>query len=260
VVVHFKLNDQKSMKTFESRLLRHSSSVGQYSAQDLAEITFLSLITLHLLRCNFSTAPWAKNYAAKSRASAWRVSNSSFTDLYQMLHVIVSQPRSWTSELKNSSASETLLNDIQLQPADLNLFLRNISGNSFDPNISKRLLLKFEYGLRITVTNYKSVRRIAGDWFASHVDEEAKKLAVTRLLQALRHKARRVDLLRPLERMSSDLKLELQNVCDPETGAGCDTTATTAAQTSRQPSLLKQLAVGAGLGVGAYLLGKALFK
>jgi hypothetical protein len=246
------------MNISESNLLKHNTNIGQYSALDLAEITFLSLITLHLLRCNFSTAPWAKNYALKSRTSTWSTANPSFTDLYQMLHVIVHQPRSWTGQLKNKSASETLLNDIKLLPSDLKQFFSNIASNSFDPNISKRLLLKFEYGLRITVTNYKSVRRIAGDWFGSHVDDEAKQLAVTRLLQALRHKARQVDLLKPLERMSSDLKLEIKNVCDPESGQGCDTESLY--QTSKQPSLLKQLAVGAGLGVGAYLLGKALFK
>jgi hypothetical protein len=115
-----------------------------------------------------------------------------------------------------------------------------------------------ERALKISTSNYKSMRRILADWPQPHVTTDAKSLVMTRLLQAIRAKAHRGELMPELERLSKIRKWEIVNACDPETGKNCDSSQMPSG-VKKPPSLLKQLAVGAGLGVGAYLLGKAMF-
>ena len=237
----------------ESTLLQNLSSARNFNARDLADLAFFYMIGLHILRLDFDHADWAKHYAARSLSPNWHSSRSSATDLYQLLHLLLTANQAHWG-LRDPAASSTLLGDLELYPRDFNLFLRNIQHQPYDEELSRRLLLKAEKTLRIQNSNYRSVRRIAGDWSSSGVDTEAKSLAVTRLLQALNHRAHRGEIVRPLEQMAAQQRLSLNAVCNPETGKGCTTTS------EKTPSLLGQLARTAGLTVGAYLLGKALFS
>ena len=242
----------------ESSLFKSLSTASRYSARDIADLLFLYMLALHILRCEFESAPQARNYARTTLSlNNWDHVKINNTDLYQLLNIMLAQNPAWATSLRNPSASHLLLSDITLDDHTVKQFLQNIAQAGFDADRSGRLLLKMEQQLRIAVTNYKSMRRIAADWMHSHVDSHAQSLVVTRLLQALRHRAVRGDLIVPITDLAQRNKLEIKGACDPETGSNCASTATAAAPA--QPSLLKQLAVGAGLGVGAYLLGKALF-
>lgn len=238
----------------ESTLLQNLSSARNFNARDLADLTFLYMIGLHILRLDFDHADWATHYASRSTSQDWQHSKPSSTDLYQLLHLLLTANQDhWT--LRDPAASSTLLGDLELHPRDFSLFLRNISHKPYDEELARRLLLRAEKSLRIQNSNYRSVRRIAGDWSSSEVDTEAKSLAVTRLLQALNHRAHRGEIVRPLEQMAREQRLSLAAVCNPETGSGCEPQKET-----KGTSLLGQLARTAGLTVGAYLLGKAIFS
>jgi hypothetical protein len=245
----------------ESSLLRSLSAASRYSARDIADLLLLYSIALHILRCDFEAAPFAQDYARHTISyHDWNHVRLSNTDLYQLLNILMAQQAEWTNRLKNHKASDLLLRDIYLDPVDVRQFLQNISKGGFNPTQSGRMLLHFEQDLRTEVSNYRSMRRIAADWTKSHVTTEDKSLVVTRLLQAMRHKALQGDLLRALEDLARRQQLELKDVCNPETGGNCGAAPTALAPVgAKPPSLLKQLAVGAGLGVGAYLLGKAIF-
>ena len=238
----------------ESSLLQSLSSIKRYNARNVADLTFLFLITLHVLRSEWSSAPNAKLYASQTLAFGnWIDVKSSNTDLYQMLVILMSHKEYVTNLLQNHKASDALIHDIDLDPSDIKRFLRNIASSTYDFNLASRMLYQLERDLRITTTNYKSVRRICSDWNTSHIDDEAKMLAITRLLQALKAKAPNGDLTRQLDALAHHEKLILANACNPETGKNC--------QVDTQHSklgLLKQLALGAGLGIGAYYVGRAL--
>jgi len=249
------------MNLQESSLLHSLSSLKRYNAKDIADLCFLYMVALHILRSEFEFAPQARSYASKTLGSGdFQHIRLNKTDLYQLLNILLAQDILWTDKLQNPSASHTFLTDIYLNHDDVVLFLRNIQQGGFNPTQSARLLLKMENQLKISVTNYKSVRRIASDWNKAHVDKHAKSLVVTRLLQALRHKALQGDMRVPLEQLADSQDLEYKDACNQETGANCGISAhVPPTKKQKKPSLLKQLAVGAGLGVGAYLLGKALF-
>jgi hypothetical protein len=245
------------MKLGESSLLASFSSVNRYSARDIADLTFLYCIALHVLRANWETASFAKTYAHKTIIYGnWDSPHINGTDLYQLLNITLYHSEKFINHLKNHEASQHLLHDILLQSSDVKRFLNNIMGSHYDDHLSGVLLLRFERNLRIGVTNYKSVRRICSDWNSSHVDDEAKSLAVTRLLQAMKYRALRGDLMSPLQNLAREQKLEITTACNPESGENCS--MTDSEQQPKKLNLLKQLAITAGLGIGAYYLGKAL--
>lgn len=249
------------MQLTESSLLHSLTSARRYNAKDIADLCFLYMIALHILRCEFDFASKAKSYAQKTLSSGnFSYIHINNTDLYQFLNILLLQNAIWTQELKNQSSSHTFLNDIRLIQNDVIKFLRNIRQGGFDIDTSARLLLKIEQQLRISTTNYKSVRRIASDWTQPNVDHHAKSLALTRLLQAMRNRAFNGDLLDQLEKLARIHNLEYKTACNPEFSKNCDKSSSTHAQSNQTPSLLKQLAIGAGIGVGAYLLGKAMFS
>lgn len=239
----------------ESALIPSLNQINRYNARDIADNCFLYAVCLHILRQEFEFAPWAKSYAHDTgKWTNWDQIRIHETDLYQFLNILDKQDARWTHSLKDKPASDLLMHEIHVNHVDWLQFLRNVASMKYDAELGARLLIKLERDLKITVSNYKSMRRIASDWDQAHVDTEAKSLVVTRMLQALRYKAFRGDIRSPWEQLAKIRNLELKDVCDPETQKGCGVTAAT-----KPPSLLKQLAVGAGLGVGAYLLGKAMF-
>lgn len=245
------------MKIQESSLLYSLGSINRYNARDIADLCFLYAICLHILRQEFEFAPWAQSYAQNTvKYGNWDQIRVHETDLYQFLNILDKQDVRWTHHLKDVKPSQLLMNEIHVSYIDWLKFLRNLASHKYNTDLAARLLMRMEQDLKITVSNYKSMRRIASDWDQAHVTTEAKSLVVTRMLQALRHKAARGDILRNWDKLAKIQNLELTDVCDPETQKGCGPTSAP----ERKPSLLKQLAVGAGLTVGAYLLGKALFS
>jgi hypothetical protein len=260
------------MKLEESSLFQSLNSANRFSARDVADLAFLYMVTLHILRLDFHSAPFARKYARATMGNGlWDHVRLSSTDLYQLLNICAEKQKAWIDKLKSPSASQTLMEDIYLDTTAVKRFLQNIIQGGFDPHKSGQLLTRFQQSLRIQVTNYKSIRRIAQDWMEPHVDTEAKSLVVTRLLQAMRFRALRGDLIHELELLSRREKLELQDVCNPETGKNCEdnntglvrvplaTAKPTVSKEPKEPSLMKKLAMSAGIGVGAALLAPVLF-
>jgi hypothetical protein len=239
----------------ESSLLRSLNAVNRYSARDIADLCQLYLISLHILRSDFSQAPWARDYARRTISyNNYDQLRIQKTDLYQFLNMLIHQPHSWMHRMKKPEASELFMQDVHVDAHLIKKFLHGIAAPQFDAHMSGRLLMQLERDLKIQVQNYRSMRRIAADWSESHVTTEAKSLVITRMLQALRHRAHQGDILPALTQLAREQKLEIDQACDAETGKNCNVS-----QADKPASLLKQVAVGAGLGVGAYLLGKALF-
>ena len=159
----------------ESSLFASFNSINRYSARDIADLTFLYLVSLHVLRSNWETATFAKTYANKTLSwNDWDIDNINGTDLYQLLSITLYHSEKFMKHIKDLKSSETLLHDLLLNSYDVKQFLRNITSSTYSDSLSSRLLLKFERDLRISVSNYKSVRRICSDWNSSHIDHEAK--------------------------------------------------------------------------------------
>ena len=225
----------------ESRLLPFLSSLNQIGLEDAENLVFLYLVSLQLLRLEPSSKQFAKHYAAQTiKYGNFQMWHANATDLNDLLYFLVDH--------KKSSVDEYAVKKL----------LTNLKSDHFDQQQAAQQLLKIENSLRIKTQNYRSIRRIVADWNSLHIDLDGKKLCVTRLLQALRSRAARGDIVHELDNLAHSHNWELKDVCDPETGAGCVATQVGQAPEKKKLSLLKQLAITAGIGIGAYYLGKAL--
>lgn len=225
----------------ESRLLPFFSSLSNLNQDNAENLVFLYLVSLQLLRVESSTQKFAQQYANKTlRYSNFHNWHPGAPDLYDLLYFVLNKA--------------TPLLDERL----VKRFLKNIQNTNFDQKQASQMLYQIETSLRIKTQNYRSIRRIVADWHSLHIDLDGKKLCVTRLLQALRSRAARGDIVHELDNLAHSHNWELKDVCDPETGAGCVAPQVGQGPEKKKLSLLKQLAITAGIGIGAYYLGKAL--
>jgi hypothetical protein len=229
--------------------LFRSRRINEFTAKDVTELAFLYLISLHVMRIEYETALFAQKYARKTSSHSNFMSVDRInTDLYQFLHMMSDQDGGMSSALQNQNLNELFWKNVKVNQSQIRKFLINIASGEYNEREQSRLLLQIETQLHITVPNYRSIRRISADWNSPKVSSEMRKLALTRLLQALRSKARRGDILLELEKLAKHRRYELFNVCDPETGKGCSDDQVPAQAGSKSMGLLKALALGALAG------------
>ena len=244
------------MSQLDENWLFRSKRMQDFTGRDVADLAFLYMVSLHILRCEFDTAPFAIRYAKQTNGhSNFRAVDKNNTDLYQFLNVLSDTGGPVARQLGSPDANDVFWNEMNFNPMLARQFLSNLASAKYNHTQQKRILFQLESQLHISVLNYRSMRRIAADWDSHEVTKAAQKLVVTRMLQALRAKARRGDLLPWLEQLGSYRKYELFGVCNPETGDGCETAVEQPARPGM--SMLKTLALGAAAG-GAlvHLLGK----
>jgi hypothetical protein len=250
------MSQYRFITALDENWLFRSKRMQDFTARDVADLAFLYMVSLHILRCEFDTAPFAVRYARQTSAhSNFRAVDKNNTDLYQFLNILSDPSGQIADQLGHPEANAIFWHDMHFNPTLARQFLSNITAETYSHSQQKRILFQLESQLHITVSNYRSMRRIAVDWVSTDITSEAQKLVVTRMLQALRAKARRGDLLPQLEKLSTYRKYELFNVCDQETGKGCDGDVAEPAKPSM--GMLKALALGAAAG-GAlvHMLGK----
>lgn len=235
-----------------------------YNLRDITDLVFLHCVALHILRQEYETAPWAWRYAARTVTHGdFHAMDAGNTDLYQGLWVLANHEMMIHGHLPDE-ADDLLWHAMSWHTQTAARFLHNMASRRYDTQQQRQLLLSMERQLNITTTNYRSVRRLSVEWDTGRIDTEAKQLTITRLLQALRAKARGGEILPQLELLSKLKRYELINVCDPETGRGCDdpkadkTAAAPAVIARPTMSFLKKLATAAAIGAGAVLLSKSL--
>ena len=80
------------MNLQESSLLHSLSSLNRYNAKDIADLCFLYMVALHILRSEFDFAPQARSYASKTLGSGdFQNIRLNKTDLYQLLNILLLQ-------------------------------------------------------------------------------------------------------------------------------------------------------------------------
>ena len=239
----------------ENTLFR-SRKITSYNLREVTDLFFLWCVSLHILRQEYETAPWAYRYAQQtSNHGTFYNIDISNTDLYQALWVLSNYEKG--NSKFNNDADELLWHNMYYNSNTVIRFLKNCTNAKYNVNLQRSLLLQLEQQLHITTNNYRSLRRLCVEWNTGQIDTQAKQLVVTRLLQALRYKARRGEVLPQLEKLANLKHYELTNVCNPETGETNDHKDLIIKPTP-QMSLFKKLAIAAAaVGSTALLLSKA---
>lgn len=195
----------------ESRLISNKRSFSNFSLREVADITFLYFLTLQILRSELEYKARINTYTQNTiRHNNFEHYQSSGNDLYQLLYMIMNEDQH--EKLKNSNRSN-LSNRINLRTQTLLSWMHYI-GAPANKSKDHRFLLYLENGLNIKTPAYKAIRRLVEEWDTLNTTQ--KELSITRLLQAMRAKAKKSELLPWLEQYAKKRKLELTNVANPE--------------------------------------------
>lgn len=198
----------------ESRLFPALGSLKKYTSKETCDLAFLYFITLEILKNEFEYLHVATAYAKRT---CWYNGFEHFhpgvTDLYLLLHQLSQKDENSFKPHKNN---DIFLKTVQVDDDEILSYLRRTARNQTVKSVDRKFLISLENDFEISDASYRSMRRLCYDW--RELTDHQKKLLITRLLMALRHRARLCDLLPFLEELSNKQKLELENVHNPETG------------------------------------------
>lgn len=237
----------------ESRLIRNKKYISRYTAKDAADLVFLYACMLNILKNEFKYAPVASQYAKKTLMyNNFNIFRLNGTDMYILLTGLVGTDD--TSELfADKEASKLFLADLRVNVPQLKEWLRLSAKGITRKDIDSQFLYRLEKQLKVSNSQYKSVRRLSTDWV--NLKHGQKTLVITRILQALRARAVRSELYPVMMRLAKEKKyVPVKPVKDMEKAQP--------ANTKGGMSSRSKIAMGIGLTgaatYGAYRLAKHL--
>jgi len=205
----------------EGRIVRRPGDLQRYTFQEICEKIYLSFLSISLLK-NFSqTANWVKSYSRETITYGdFDKVRYSANDLHNML-AVVDGDSAITQKLSDKNAALALRQRLSLPTLAVKRYLRML-------NSDYEFLASLERSLQIKSTDYKNLRLAIASF--NTLDGRRKKVAVTRLLQAVRAKLSGTDIARKVEEFSKKQKFELDNVVDAEVEIDADKTELSGAE------------------------------
>ncbi len=200
----------------ESKLLPSHNSYKKYTGKQLAELTYLHLLGLHILINEKSLHVWAKQYAYNTvRYISFEHWKQSATDLYMFLYGLQADD----IELRQPDISKDFISTLYYDPRQIITWLRNVAHEQISHSLARRLLVTLDTQFQVKDSSQKAIRRLVMDW--ENLSDREHKLALTRLLQIMRVRCHGSDILLQLELLAHKHHLEMHDVCNLETGEGC---------------------------------------
>ena len=226
----------------ESRLIRNKQMIETYNARDIADLIFLYFIILTILKKDFAGAPIAGAYAKHAiRFGNWDDWRFAYNDLGALIFTLFGKNKSAVT-LKDPEASEMLMKRMSFDETLTKQWLRDVVRGIDRSNRDRRFLLNLERKLAIDNTSYKAIRRLASEW--TTLSKSQRRLITTRLLQALRVRARKSELLRIIEAMARSSDLEIKGANNAELDKNGNPIE------DKRSKALKRAAAAAGITLG----------
>jgi hypothetical protein len=176
----------------------------------LTEKAYLLILALRVLIGCPNSQEWATGHLKQTLQGtnfhSWR---STGTDLYVVLWALTQGEYE-----RSADAPESVMEAPFLR------WLRALRNDPNDTTETRRLFLKLDSLLHNSDSSLKALRRLIQDWPQLSRDEQ--QVTMTRLLQIMRARVYRAECLPHLNRAARAHKLELSDVCDLETGDGCN--------------------------------------
>lgn len=196
----------------ESRLIPSKSNLRQYTAHELADLAVLNLCALYILWNNPSTAKFARDYAKKTVSFGGKFGewHTNATDLYVLIHALESNKQ----ELSHPDQSNHFRSNLPLGETILVHWLREMAADKVTSNTHRQLFIKLDFNFRTDNQSIRAIRRLVMEW--TDLDRREHELAMTRLLQFMRSRASRGELLGKLQKVANKHDLELKDVNNPE--------------------------------------------
>jgi len=237
----------------EAKLIgRSRNGLRQFDAKELADLLFLHLYIVQILKHEFLALPKVQEYVKKTGPlTNFDHFVSSRNELYVLIHVLFGKnAKAARKLLRNQEASNLFLDRIKINMQLTRKYLRLVLAGKADESFERRYFLMLEKDLNITNSYYKAIRRLVMTW--PKQSRSTRKLVMTRLLQIMRTKGRRSEIMGILEWASKQQNLEDTSL-KPLDGEGPGQTIKTVPDEKKGMGFLKKLALGSALGAaGAY--------
>lgn len=235
----------------ESKLIPSKSNLRKLTAQEVSDLVVLNLCALYILWSNSNTQDFAEKYAKRTLAHGTKFDKwqTSGTDLYILLHALVSEDE----VLNKPDASNKFRANLPIGAPLLVRWLRDMSQDHLKEATHRALFVKLDFNFRTTNNSIRAIRRLVLDW--NDLDREEHKLAMTRLLQFMRARAARGEIIGKLSQMAKVHGLEIEDACNLETGVGC---ATGQQQAHAEPAREEPKKGGLWAALGGLAAGAAI--
>jgi hypothetical protein len=199
-------------KLTEDQISGPLNFIRKFDARDIADLTFLHFLTLFILQSSVEFSVAAKGHAIRTLHNQnFKKLNYLGTDLNIFIHLVLGNS---TDRLLKKPSNDIFYKRCHIKTNEFFNALYDIkTGQRYTTKIN-RFLNSLEKNLQIENANYRSCRRIISNW-----DDEStkdRKLAVTRILLALRSRYSKSDVLPHLEKFAKENSYELEHVKNPE--------------------------------------------
>lgn len=232
----------------ESKMFRNTH-LNSLTLRDTVDAAFLNMVTLYMLSQEFETAPFAQEYAKKTMMFGnFSQSRVSATDLYQALHMAMYRDTRASNSLKAPEQNASLRVRLHINEKLVKDFLRALASGRMDKTAAKRIMYRLESQMNITISNYKSLRRLITDW--EHLTTFQKQTCVTRLLQYYRTRGRRSDIFGTLATFANHKSWELKAKDNAEVDAIGPGNAVHGSSSSK--NFISSIAKVGGAGLAGY--------
>lgn len=237
----------------EAKLIgRSKNGLRRFDARELADLLFLHLCAVQILKHEFLGLPKAQEYVkATGPLTSFDHFVASRNELYVLIHVLSGKnAESSRKLLKNQEASNLFLDRIKINIQYTRKYLRLVLAGKVDESFERRYFLMMEKDLNITNNIYRAIRRLVMTW--PKQSRSTRRLVMTRLLQVMRTKGRRSEMMGILEWLSKQKNLEDPSL-QPLEGEGPGQKIKTIPDKKKGMGFLKKLAIaGAAGAAGAY--------
>jgi len=220
----------------EGKTIKSISDFKRYNARDLANMVYLYLLAIQIMHKTFLKKRFTMNYAEQVLTTNFRGYNNIKNDFSLLLYVFMTHDNeSIIKMLKDKEESRVFINSVTIDKTLLRGYFARLHSGEHDNHLDFTFIYIMEKRLGIEESSYKNLRRLIVDW---DIDQHnRKRIAVTRLLQALRHRLPVQDEIRKnFEEWASKEKMELDVPCNAETGK------------CKKPSTFVSTLIGALLG------------
>lgn len=183
----------------EGRLYRTTRNFQQLNGRDVANLLYLSTLTLLMLSRDDVQHDYAVAYAGKTtQYGSYALFRTHGTDLY-LLAFQAAHPKNKSVTLDDQLISKLFLDKLKFQDSEHWKFIREIAGNNVGTGRAVSYLYRLETQLKISDARYKQWRRLITDWH--NLKDPQRQLVVASIVHEYRRLGRGTEFMTPLSAM-----------------------------------------------------------
>jgi hypothetical protein len=204
--MEFKLIDKEIS---EARLWRQSRQFGEMDGRGIADLLYLSFLSLLTFAKDDYKSDYAKAYARQtSQYGTFTMFRSHATDIY-LLAYQVKNPKNKHISLKNNIESTRFLKSLSFDSRKFYFILSKIARGNLNKSEISTYLFRLEAQLKISNANFKQYRRYINDW--ENLKFAQRQYVTSKLIQDFRRLGRGSEMVSSLSDMAKYKKYRISD-------------------------------------------------